>query len=164
MKAVTPAYEIPLDDNELAIVGRFILVWNQAEQLLEMVVMQATGLDWSIIVPVMGSPTTKPKVDVVLAVAELHIRDPEIKRQVQAASKRLLGMADFRNEVAHSRWAYNLDKNHAESRKRMGAQKAITLQAIEQKLPELCQITRELADAFWHLLGQPPPSPWRETL
>lgn len=163
----TPAYGIPLSGPELELVGSFILVWNQAESLMEQTVMQILNLGPLAIAKVMGSPNTRPKAEIMIEVAKEKIKDPELERIACDCANKVLGMADFRNEVAHGRWSTDIRTGDVRSTKKLASfANMVSVHKIEQKYADLCAVTNALADLNWRLLHHARPndfslpSPW----
>lgn len=161
-----PAYFVPLSTDELATVGLFIVVWNQTESLLKITVATLLRLDAFTMEAIMGGHLLKPKIDVFLASCKLHVNDPLLIQEAEAASKKLLGLVETRNQVAHAHWTENLDLSKLEGRKTITS-KPITTDDLHQKLNNLCSLSRTFADLNWRIMHHlnpafTLPSPWAE--
>lgn len=166
-EARTPAYNVPLSLEEHALVGGFVIVWNQCEQLVEIAVFTMLNVSLETTEFLMSSPNVPPKADAFLAIARDKLDDAVLLKDAKKCADKLKELSNFRNSVAHGRWAFNVDNDSAESRKKLISGEAVSISKIDQKYEDICSLSKRLADLNWriiqHLHPKAPargPSPW----
>lgn len=164
---VGPAYNIPLSQEEIALIGAYICVWNLIEMEMETGVMTAFGINNLLVIEtIMSSPNVPPRADVLQSVVGAKIADKTIQADAKKCADAIKEYSNFRNEVVHGRWLMYWPSNEAVSQKKAASKKLVRIEDIEKNFGELCTLSNRLADLNWRMMHhwQPTkfslPSPW----
>jgi hypothetical protein len=138
-----PALIISLADDELAALGRVVVVWNQIEQFLDTGVLAMLDVSTASMEKIMGSPHVPSKADIFEALATEKLTDAEVREEAIACAKRIKDLSNFRNDVIHGRWATAVPSGIEEARKKLSAT-PINIQQIRQKYGEICKLSHRM--------------------
>jgi hypothetical protein len=153
--------EIPLNEEELALVGRFVVAWNQVEQFLDVGVLSLLDVGNDSLEKIMGSPHVPSKGAIFDALVKEKIKDAAILKEADHCVKRINDLSNFRNDVVHGRWATSVDLKLAVSHKKSSA-KPVSIQQIGQKYVEVCKLSHRLINVVRQILQSRFPGPfWR---
>ncbi|MBI4184617.1 MAG: hypothetical protein HY521_11540 [Proteobacteria bacterium] len=163
---IGPAYNIPLSQDEIALIGAYILVWNLIESEMESVVMTALGINLLVVDAIMASPHVPTKADIMQSAVGTKIADKAIQADAKKCADAIKKHSNFRNEVVHGRWLTHWPSKEAVSTKRAASKKLVRIKEIEKDFGKLCRLSNRLADLHWRMVchRQPTkfslPSPW----
>jgi hypothetical protein len=163
------AFETGVGDNEMHQIGMFIVVWNQLEMLLDLSVSAALNTDYTTASKIMKSTSVPNRVDIFMGIVSAAINDLEIQKDAINCANKMKGLSEFRNDVAHGRWAFNYnDPNltRVEASRSITRSAPITPQKLTNQLRYAAKLSNQLADIYWRIshlrdpATHPLPSPW----
>lgn len=157
----SPVYDIPMDDNELIVIGRIAVVWGQIIFHLD-----------SILLELMGNRTVEtmrsyPLTGVSTKLGHLHreLSKPENTHQrthLRNLHTAIDGLVSDRNVIFHGLWGYWLDQ---EDRRWVAASKsysrdeAFSIEDLRDFHERLIAASVTVSDVWWLLMvneGEPP--------
>lgn len=147
-KKVTPrpALDAQMKAADYASIGKFIVAWNQAEALVDAIVLWTLGVGNTTTEAIMGSSVVAHRADIFVAVVQDRISDDALVESAVKCAKKMKGLSDFRNAVAHGRWAFHIDLRAPSSRRKSSTGEDVTISKIKTRYAEVCVLTHQLAD------------------
>jgi hypothetical protein len=172
-----------LTPNHVSAVGSYIITWNFVELQFEIYAAAATGFRQQHIEVLMGSTSVPSNMKSFIALIEGTLKDPrfsELRTDGIACGKELMGLSNFRNEVAHGRWIMDLSHRQQyrkqdgsiitagtlKSSKTLSGGPTVTLEKLQSEIVKLQKLQFRVQDLLWrHQAILNPatiqlPSPW----
>jgi hypothetical protein len=151
-------------------IGMFIVVWNQLEMLLDLSVSQALQTDDATAAQIMKSTSVPQRADIFAGIVRSLVSDQDIQKDALDCANKMKGLSDFRNDVAHGRWAFNLGSAQPtiEASRSLTRTAPITPTKLTSQLRNVAKLSNKLADVWWRVahLHEPQkyvlPSPWHD--
>lgn len=141
-----PALTISLTKDELALLGSYVVVWNQVEEFLDYGVLWSLDISNDSMEKIMGSPHVPSKADIFEALVTEKLKNhPEVRDEAIACAKKIKDLSNFRNDVIHGRWATSVPSGVEEARRKLST-KPITIQMVRQKYSEVCKLSHRMVN------------------
>ena len=161
-----PAYQMPLSDGELALIGAICAIQGQIEFLMLMTVQHLLGLDVPLARRVMGSTSIETNTTIWLEAVRSKCSDPEGAAWAAVAATEIKDLAAGRNDFVHGTYAFNQDTGDAIAM-RIRSDKTRPVSDLEMVRDQAARVSNIVALVNWISLGlgrsQPQPS-WRDRL
>lgn len=151
-------------------IGEFIVAWNQAEMIMDLVVVVTLKVSMEMMKAMMSSPHVPSRADIMAAAVRERVTNQDVVADAEACAKKVKDLSNFRNDVVHGRWIQPVDEAGVPGAPVAGretmATRTITSTQIQQKTAEVEKLTRKLADLNYRIIiltnpGVPTgPSPW----
>ncbi len=136
-----PPLIIPLDDVQLQLIGKCVVVWNEIEAFMLIAVMGALQSSLDEAQRIMGGYNIAPKADIFESVINHRVPGDALHGVASDCAKRVKGLSNFRNDIAHGFWTIEAESGVQIASKQMGMKSTLSANELPQKYRELCKLS-----------------------
>jgi hypothetical protein len=148
---LSPAWHIPLSDDQLRTLGELCAIQGQIEWLMQLTVSVQRGISLPKARKLLGSPNLSANAHIWLQTIEKATSRRDIKELAQAIVKEIDALRQGRNDFVHAVFAYgveNDDEAFFMTRNPEGEQPAVAVHNLKAKPVANLKITRDKAAAL----------------